>query len=99
MALRLREFGHRTIALRSLFAGLIGGGAAITAALAGFGVWALVVQRLVAETIGAILSWTSYRWVPGIAFSLKQLRENLRFGGHLLGAPIIFLFLVLSTGS
>src|SRR3546814_450972 len=94
MALRLRECGHRTIALRSLFAGLIGGGAAITAALAGFGVWALVVQRLVAETIGAILSWTSYRWVPGIAFSLKQMRENLSFGGNLTVAQIIFLFLV-----
>lgn len=94
MALRLREFGHRTIALRSLLAGLIGGGAAIAAAFAGWGIWSLVVQRLVAETIGAILSWASYRWVPGLSFDLRQMRDNLSFGGNLTVAQLIFLFLV-----
>jgi O-antigen/teichoic acid export membrane protein len=94
MALRLREFGHRTIALRSLLAGLIGGGAAIVAAFAGWGIWSLVVQRLVAETIGAILSWTAYRWTPGKAFDLRQMRDNLSFGGNLTIAQLIFLFLV-----
>lgn len=94
MALRLREFGHRTIAMRSLFAGLIGGGAAIAAAFAGLGVWALVVQRLVAETIGAVLSWAAYRWVPGRDFDFAQMRENLGFGGNLTIAQLIFLFIV-----
>ncbi len=94
MALRLREFGHRTIALRSLLAGLIGGGAAIAAAFAGWGIWSLVVQRLVTETIGAVLSWTSHRWVPGRAFDLGQMRENLSFGGNLTVAQLTFLFLV-----
>lgn len=94
MALRLREFGHRTIALRSLLAGLIGGGAAIMAAFAGWGIWSLVAQRLVAETIGAILSWTAYRWAPGSAFDLRQMRDNLSFGGNLTIAQLIFLFLV-----
>lgn len=94
MALRLREFGHRTIALRSLLAGLIGGGAAIAAALAGFGVWSLVIQRLVMETVGAILSWTAYRWIPGRSFDFRQMRENLSFGGNLTVAQLVFLFLV-----
>jgi len=94
MALRLREFGHRTIALRSLFAGVIGGGTAIAAAIGGLGIWSLVIQRFVAETIGAILSWAAYRWVPGTAFDFRQLRENLSFGGNLTVAQLIFLFLV-----
>src|SRR3546814_13253493 len=38
MSLRLREFGSRPLALRSLFAGLLRRGAASTAALAGLGV-------------------------------------------------------------
>lgn len=94
MALRLREFGHKTIALRSLLAGLIGGGAAVAAALNGFGVWSLVVQRLITETIGAILSWTAYRWRPSAEFDARQAADNLRFGGNLTIAQLISLFIV-----
>jgi O-antigen/teichoic acid export membrane protein len=94
MALRLREFGHRAIALRSLLAGLIGGSSAILAAFLGAGVWSLVVQRLVNEVIGTILSWGAWRWIPGTRFAWRQLRENLAFGGNLTIAQLIFLFLV-----
>lgn len=94
MALRLREFGHKTIALRSLLAGLIGGGAAVAAALNGFGVWSLVVQRLITESIGAILSWTAYRWRPSAEFDARQAADNLRFGGNLTIAQLISLFIV-----
>jgi O-antigen/teichoic acid export membrane protein len=94
MALRLREFGHRTIALRSLLAGLVGGSAAVAAALYGLGVWSLVIQRVVAEFVGAVLAWTSYRWVPGTAFDFGQMRANLAFGSNITVAQLIFLFLV-----
>lgn len=94
MALRLREFGHRAIALRSLLAGLIGGSAAILAAFLGAGVWSLVIQRLVNEVIGTVLSWGAWRWVPGTNFAWKQVKENLAFGGNLTVAQLIFLFLV-----
>ena len=56
MALRLREFGHKTIAMRSVLSGLIGGSVAVAAALSGFGVWSLVIQRLITELIGMTLS-------------------------------------------
>ena len=94
LALRLREFGHKTIAIRSVLSGLVGGGAALTAALMGAGVWSLIIQRMVSETIGAVLSWAAYRWTPGTAVSLTQARENLGFGGNLTIAQLIFLFLV-----
>src|SRR6476661_3743014 len=42
MALRLREFGHKTLAVRSVLAGLLGGACAVIAALMGAGIWALV---------------------------------------------------------
>lgn len=64
MALRLREFGHRTMAVRSLLSGVIGGGLGIAAALAGFGVWSLVVQRVAIEAITAVLAWRAFRWRP-----------------------------------
>ena len=94
MALRLREFGHKTVALRSMLAGVIGGGAAVIAALSGYGIWSLVIQRCVAEAIGTVLAWTSYRWVPGRQFRWQRAKENFRFGGDLTIAQIIFLLLV-----
>lgn len=94
MALRLRQFGHRTIAMRSVLSGLLGGGAAVLAALSGLGVWSLVIQRLITELIGMVLSWTAYPWKPGRDFDWSQVRYNLGFGGNLAIAQLIFLFLV-----
>jgi O-antigen/teichoic acid export membrane protein len=103
MSLRLREFGHKSLALRSLVGGTIGGAAAIAAAFAGWGVWSLVVQRFVTEALNALLAWLSYKWVPGGGFSMKQLREIWGFGfnialTHILGLlPRRALDLVLGT--
>ncbi|HKP22669.1 MAG TPA: lipopolysaccharide biosynthesis protein [Dongiaceae bacterium] len=80
MSLRLREFGHKTLALRSVVGGTIGGAAAIGAAFAGWGIWSLVVQRFVTESLNALLAWLSYKWVPGRGFSMKQLRAIWGFG-------------------
>lgn len=91
MALRLREFGHRTTALRSVVSGLLGGGAAIAAALAGWGLWSLVVQRLVAEAAGVVLSRRSYRWTPGWRFDWAILRANLMLNGSLIYVQLVFL--------
>jgi O-antigen/teichoic acid export membrane protein len=94
LALRLREFGHKTVAIRSILSGVIGGSAAVGAALAGWGIWALVIQRCLTEAVGAVLAWTSYRWVPGRSFRWTRAKENLRFGGNLTLAQLIFLLLV-----
>lgn len=91
MALRLREFGHRTTALRSVVSGLLGGGAAVAAALAGWGVWALVVQRLVAEAAGVVLSRRSYHWKPGWRFDWPILRGNLMLNASLIYVQLAFL--------
>jgi len=93
-ALRLREFGHKTVALRSILAGIIGGSAAVAAALSGWGIWALVVQRCVAETVSTILAWASYRWTPGLQFDWSQAKQNFAFSSNLTVAQLIFLMLV-----
>jgi O-antigen/teichoic acid export membrane protein len=80
MSLRLREFGHKSLALRSIVGGTIGGGAAIAAAFAGWGIWSLVVQRFVTESLNALMAWLSYRWVPSRNFSMKELRAIWGFG-------------------
>ncbi|WP_413060825.1 lipopolysaccharide biosynthesis protein [Sphingomonas carotinifaciens] len=91
MALRLREFGHRTTAIRSVIGGLLGGGCAIVAALMGAGLWALVIQRLVTEIVGVVLARTSYDWKPGWAFEWPELRANLALNGSLIYVQLVFL--------
>lgn len=91
MSLRLREFGHKSLALRSVVGGTIGGGAAIAAAFAGWGIWSLVVQRFVTESLNALAAWLSYRWVPGRGFSMKQLRAIWGFGFNMAATQILGL--------
>lgn len=93
MALRLRAFGHKTTALRSVVGGLIGGGAAVAAAFAGLGLWALVIQRITTEIVNAVLARLSYRWKPGRGFSWRMLRRNLSLNGSLTATQLVFIFM------
>lgn len=77
MALRLREFGHKTLAMRSILGGTIGGSCAVVAALLGAGIWALVLQRVVRELVCTLLAWASYPWRPRIAVDLRAARHYL----------------------
>ena len=91
MALRLREFGHKTLAYRSVLAGLLGGICAVVAALLGAGIWALVLQRVVREIVCTALAWSSYRWRPGIAFDFAEARRYLKNGIDLGLAQVVTL--------
>jgi len=91
MALRLREFGHKTLAVRSVVAGLLGGACAVVAALMGAGIWALVLQRIVRELVCTALAWSAYRWRPGIAFDFPEARRYLKNGIDLGLAQVMTL--------
>ena len=75
IALKLREFGHRSLASRSVASAVLGGAAALTAAWAGWGPWSLVVQRGVAEVTGTAMAWRAHRWLPGRRYSPAVLRS------------------------
>jgi O-antigen/teichoic acid export membrane protein len=94
MTLRLREFGHRSMTVRSIFAGVLGGGAAVGAAIAGWGLWSLVVQRAVTSVVSSAVAWSAYRWVPGRQFSWAALRGVSSFGFDLMLSQILVLALV-----
>jgi O-antigen/teichoic acid export membrane protein len=89
LSLRLREFGHKSLALRSVMSGTIGGAAAIAAAFAGWGIWSLVVQRFVTESVNAAMSWHAYRWMPGRNFSIAQLRNIWGFGFNIASVQLL----------
>ena len=91
LSLRLREFGHKSLALRSIVGGTLGGAAGVAAAVGGWGIWALVVQRLVTEAANTVMSWQAYPWVPGRNFSMAQLRAIWSFGFNIALHQILSL--------
>jgi O-antigen/teichoic acid export membrane protein len=93
MSRTLRAFGHRALAVRSLGTGLVGGALALAAAQAGWGVWALVVQRFASETIGTLVAWHAFRWRPGFAVSWTTLRGQWRLGAGVAGSQLLLVAL------
>ena len=90
-ALNLRDFGHRSLAIRTVVAGLVSGVLTIAAALNGYGVWALVIQRLTIEIVYAVTAWVTYRWVPRARLSWRILRRQFILGAGVLSAQTVAL--------
>ncbi|MCJ2136289.1 lipopolysaccharide biosynthesis protein [Methylobacterium sp. J-026] len=91
-----RSFGFRKLALRALGSNLLGGGVALAMAFAGYGVWSLVVQRLVAATATTLLTWAASRWMPARRLDLAAARAQIAFGSRVF---CTYLLLVLSIRS
>lgn len=70
---------------RSLVKGITG----IAMALAGYGVWALVLAHLAGTVVSVIATFWCYPWRPGAPPQWRHIRDALRFGSHLLLAELI----------
>src|SRR5690606_25083114 len=82
-----RRMELRGIAVRYLVSGLVSAGAAIGAALAGLGVWALVVQQVGMTATNTVLLWTMTSWRPRLRRFGRELRDIRGPSGKtLLGA-------------
>jgi len=69
-----------------------GGAAGIAAALAGWGVYALVCQQLVTLGVTMVGMWVAARWMPGRPVRGSGVREMVRFGGYLTGFNVLNYF-------
>jgi O-antigen/teichoic acid export membrane protein len=81
-ALLQRKLRLGTLAGLRLAALTLGGVAAVTLGLFGYGVWALVVQQYVEYVALAALLWTAEPWRPGFHFRRTGSRPLVRFGGQ-----------------
>jgi len=82
-ALLSRRMSFRTQAVRRLGASLTSGAVAISLAVSGAGVWALVSQTLVYEGLLVALLWSLVSWRPQRRFSRRCFRELFGFGFRL----------------
>ncbi|WP_022836534.1 MOP flippase family protein [Salisaeta longa] len=75
------------------FIGVCGGaGVGIGMAVAGYGVWSLVVQQIVHQIIYAIILWWMSPWTPQFLFSFLHAKDLFSFGLGVLGANILNFF-------
>lgn len=81
----------RPIAVIEITAGLCGFAAGLFAALAGWGVYALVLAPLTSASTAALLSWPvlSRDWRPTRHFRFSDVRSFLRFGSTLVVSTLI----------
>lgn len=65
-------------------ASITSGCGGIALALLGFGVWALVAQQLIMQSLRAILLWKVNKWIPHFRFSTNSFRELFGFGWKMM---------------
>lgn len=71
--------------ISTVLSGIIG----IVMALLGFGVWALVAQQLVNQSIKTILLWLVNKWIPHLCFSSDSFRDLFGFGWKMMVSSIL----------
>lgn len=82
-------FSYRQLAARNAGATLASGVASVIAAAAGYGVYALVVQKLVFAIAYSLLVWASWRWRPRLEFSAADAWRLLRIGFDVMLANLL----------
>ncbi len=84
-----KRLDFKRLALVNAVSTAVAGGVALCAALAGLGVWALVVQSLVAASGTALGLWLASGWRPSLEFSNASMRSLAAFGGYNFCANVL----------
>jgi O-antigen/teichoic acid export membrane protein len=79
-ALLTRALRFDQLAKAGLFSSILSGAAALGAAYAGAGVWALAIQTTVMVALNSLALWFCSSWRPAFHFRLKSVRALLGFG-------------------
>jgi O-antigen/teichoic acid export membrane protein len=84
----IKEVNFKILANRTILANLLAGILAVYLAFKGFGVWALILQMVVASLLRVLLLWTFSKWLPSISFSLNPILRLFAFSRNLMVAGI-----------
>lgn len=87
--LLIKRMDFKRLAVANFFSLVCAGIVAVSMALLGYGVWALVAQVLVLATTKSLLLWLLCRWSPALVFSMDSFREMFSFSSKLLLGNLI----------
>ena len=79
----------KTQAKASFIATILSGVIGILLAYRGYGVWALVFQQLINNSLNVLILWILSKWRPIKAYSWKSFYELFFFGSKLLASGLI----------
>jgi PST family polysaccharide transporter len=79
-AILQRQMRFTTLSIINTMALVLSTGAAIAAAMIGFGYWSLVVMAVAFPLITTIGNWLTARWTPGMPRRNSGVRSMMRFG-------------------
>ncbi len=68
---------------------LISGAVGVAMAYMGFGIWALVAQRLLNTFFSTMIMWFTVKWKPKWVFSFKRLKGLFSYGWKLFCSSLI----------
>ncbi len=85
VAILRREMRFRVLAIRAALGAAVGGVVGIGMALAGYGVWSLVGQRLAMTATNIVMAWGAVLWRPAFDVSRDHMRAILHFSHRILG--------------
>jgi PST family polysaccharide transporter len=85
VAILRRELRFKTLAIRAIAGVVAGGIVGIGMALAGYGVWSLLGQRVAVVATNIALAWFAVGWRPGFATGRDNLKRAAAFGGSVVG--------------
>jgi PST family polysaccharide transporter len=85
----VRTLRFRSLSMRAIVASAVGGIVGIVAALAGLGVYSLVLQLLVGDFTATVVLWTATDWRPGRRVSKEALKQLSAFGTPIIGATLL----------
>ncbi|KQM13776.1 lipopolysaccharide biosynthesis protein [Novosphingobium sp. Leaf2] len=78
-----RSLNFHAVAMRNIVAALVGAGVGLPLALAGYGIWSLVAQRIAVIIALSACAWISLPWLPRLRFRYHAFRELVRFGAYI----------------
>ncbi len=86
-ALLRRELRFQRLAVVQIVGTLVGVVVVIVAALAGLGLWALVLRQVCSQLASAVAAWLCVRWWPGWP-KRADVRSLVGMGGHVTGFQV-----------
>lgn len=92
VTLLVKRMDFRRLLVINLIAVAAGGVAGILAALAGLGVWSLVIQSMFTALLKTAVAWLASRWAPSLICSISALKTMFGFGSRLLISGLLDTF-------
>ena len=83
-----RHMLFRKVFVTSTVNGLVSGAVGIGMAMAGFGVWALVAQNMMATVANSVMLTLFVPWRPELKFSWKSAKGLMNYGSKILLADL-----------